>query len=118
MVHPVPNDMGVKIGLPCGSIFGVAVVPLVTMDEDLQSCDTPTLLTHLTETLQLLHGGIFLDYHHTLFEWSAATHDGHLACLFVHTFTVFGLHCPTCLFLDHCGYLIVAVGQRGFTEIR
>ena len=38
-----------------------------------------------------------------------ATHDSHLARLLVHSFTVFGLHFPTSLFLDHLGNLIVAV---------
>ena len=111
VVHPIPNDVGMKIGLPCGWVLWVAVMPLVTMDEHLQGCDTPSLLTHLTEMMQLLHCGIFFNNHDTFFEWSAATHDGHLACLFVHFFTVFGLHFPTSLFLDHCGYLIVAVSQ-------
>ena len=82
-------------------------MPLVTVDEYLQGCDTPTPVTHLTEFLQLLHRGIFLDYHHALLERSAATDDGHLASLFVHPFTVFGLHRTACLFLNHCGYLIV-----------
>ena len=91
---------------------------LVTVNEHLQGCDTPTLLAHLTETLQLFHAGIFLDYHDTLFEWSAATHNGHPACFLVHLLTVFGLHCPTCLFFDHCGYLIVTVGQRGIAKVR
>ena len=86
-------------------------MPLVTVDEHLQGCDTPTLVTHLAELLQLFHRGIFLDDDHTLFERCATTDDGHLARLFVHPFTVFGLHRPTCLFLDHCGYLIVVVGQ-------
>ena len=83
-------------------------MPLVTVDEDLQCGDSPPLLTHLTEILQLLQRGIILDYHDTLFERSAAAHDGHLPGLLVHTLTVFGLHRPTCLFLYHCGYLIVA----------
>ena len=69
------------------------------------------LLAHLTEPLQLFHRGVFLDDDYTLFEWGAATHNGHLARILVHPFPVFGLHRPTCLFLDHCGYLIVAVGQ-------
>ena len=101
--------MGVKIGLPSCRVLRVAVMSFVTMDEHLQGCDAPTLLTYLTETLQLFHSGAFIDYYHTLFEWGAATHDGHLACLLVHSFTVFGLHHPTCLFLDHSGNLIVAV---------
>ena len=111
MVHPVPYDVGVQVGLPCGSVSGIDVVPLVPVNEYLQCCDTPTLLTHLAEILQLLHRGVFLDYDHALFEWGAATHNGHLACLFVHPFSVFGLHCPACLLLDHCGYLLVAVSQ-------
>ena len=90
--------MGVKIGLPCGIVTGSTVMPLVTVDEDLQSCDTPPLLTHLAEMLQLLHCGIILDYHDTLFERSAATHYGHLSRLLVHTLPVFGLHRPTSLF--------------------
>lgn len=101
--------MGVKIGHPCGGISEIAVMPLVTVDEDLQSCDTPMLLTLLTKMLQLLQRGIIFDYHDTLFEWGAATHDSHLARLLVHSFTVFGLHFPTSLFLDHLGNLIVAV---------
>ena len=110
--------MGVQVGLPCGIVAGYSVMPLVTVDEHLQGCDTPTLPAHLTETLQLLHCGIVLDDDHALLERSAATDDGHLASLLVHPFPVFGLHRPTCLFLDHSGYLIVAVGERGFTEIR
>ena len=103
--------MGVKVWFPCGGISGSAVMPLVTVDEDLQCRDSPPLLAHLTKMLQLLQSGIILDYHDTLFERSAAAHDGHLPGLLVHTFTVFGLHRPTCLFLYHRGYLIVAVGQ-------
>ena len=86
-------------------------MPLVTVNEHLQGCDTPTLVTHLAELLQLLHRGIFLDYHHALLERSAATNDGHLARLLVYPFTVFGLHRTACLLLDHCGYLIVVVSQ-------
>ena len=93
-------------------------MPLVTMDEDLQSCDSPPLLTHLTEMLQLLQRGIILDYHDTLLERSAAAHDGHLPGLLVHTLPVFGLHRPTCLLLYHRGYLIVAFRQRSAPEIR
>ena len=93
-------------------------MPLVTVDEDLQSCDSPPLLTHLAETAQLLQRGIILDYHDTLLERSAAAHDGHLPGLLVHTLPVFGLHRPTCLFLYHRGYLIVAVRQRSAAEIR
>ena len=93
-------------------------MPLVTVDENLQGCDTPTLPAHLAELPQLLHRGVVLDDDHALLERSAATDDGHLSCLLVYPFPVFGLHRPTCLFLDHCGYLIVAVGERGFTEIR
>ena len=103
--------MGVKVGLPCGGVIRNTVMPLVTVDEDLQCRDSPTLLTHLAETAQLLHRGIILDYHDTLFERSAAAHDGHLPGLPVHTLTVFGLHGATCLFLYHHGYLIVSVGQ-------
>ena len=86
-------------------------MPLVTVDEDLQCGDSPPLLTHLAEMLQLPQRGIILDYHDTLFERSAAAHDGHLSRLLVHTLPVFGLHRPTSLFLYHRGYLIVAVGQ-------
>ena len=111
MVHPIPYDMGMKIGLPCGRVLWVAVMSLVTVDEHLQGCDSPTLLTHLTEMMQLLHCGIILDNNDTFFERSAATHDGHLACLLVHSLTVFGLHSPTSLLFDHRGYLIVAVSQ-------
>ena len=118
MVHPVPHDVGVKVGLPCGIVAGYSVMSFVTVDEHLQCCDTPALPAHLTETLQLLHRGVVLDDNHALLERSAATDDGHLARLLVHPFTVFGLHRPACLFLDHCGYLIVAVGERGFAEIR
>ena len=118
VVHPIPYDVGVQVGLPRGIVAGYSVMPLVTVDEHLQGCDTPTLVTHLAELAQLLHRGIFFDYYHTLFERSAATDDGHLARLFVHPFTVFGLHRTTCLFLNHCGYLIVSVGERCFAEIR
>ena len=107
-----------EIGLPRGIVAGHSVMPLVTVDEDLQGCDAPPLVAHLTEPLQLLHCRAVLDDNHALFERCAATDDGHLSRLFVHSFTVFGLHRTTCLFLDHCGYLIVAVCQRGFTEIR
>ena len=93
-------------------------MPLVTVNEHLQGCDSPTLLTHLTELPQLLHRGVFLDDDHALLERCAATDDGHLARLLVHPFTVFGLHRPTCLFLDHCGYLIVAVDERGIAHFR
>lgn len=58
--------MCMKVGRPSGIVSGDAVMPLVTVNEDLQGCDTPTLLAHLAETLQLLHFGVFLDYHHTL----------------------------------------------------
>ena len=61
--------------------------------------------------LQLFHRGIFLDYDNSLFDWGAATHNGHLARLLVYTFPVFGLHRPSRLLLDHCGYLIVVVSQ-------
>ena len=110
--------MGMKVGLPCGGISGSAVMPLVTVDEDLQCRDSPPLLAHLTKMLQLLQSGIILDYHDTLFERSAAAHDGHLPGLLVHTLPVFGLHRPTCLFLYHRGYLIVAFRQRSAAEIR
>lgn len=110
--------MGMKVGFPSGGLSGSAVMPLVTVDEDLQSRDTPPLLTHLAETAQLLHRGIILDYHDTLLERSAAAHDGHLPGLLVHTLPVFGLHRPTCLFLYHRGYLIVAFRQRSAAEIR
>ena len=103
--------MGVKVGLPCGGLSGNSIMPLVTVNEDLQSRDSPPLLTHLAEMLQLLQRGIILDYHDTLFERSAAAHDGHLSRLLIHTLPVFGLHRPTCLLLYHRGYLIVAVGQ-------
>ena len=110
--------MSVQVGLPCGIVAGYSVMPLVTVDEHLQGCDSPTLLTHLAEVPQLLHCGVVLDDDHALLERSAATDDGHLARLLVHPFPVFGLHRPTCLFLDHGGYLIVTVGERVFAEIR
>ena len=110
--------MCVEIGLPCGIVAGYSIMSLVTVDEHLQDCDTPTLLTHLAEVPQLFHRGVVLDDNHALLERSAATDDGHLTSLLVHPFPVFGLHRPACLFLDHCGYLIVTVGERGFAEIR
>ena len=118
MVHPIPYDVGVQVWLPCGIVAGRSVMSLVTVDEHLQSCDTPALVTHLTEFLQLFHRGVLLDYYNALLERGAATDYGHLARLLVYPFTVFGLHRPACLFLDHCGYLIVAVGKRGLAEIR
>ena len=118
MVHPVPYDVGMEVGLPCGIVSGCSIMPLVTVDEDLQGCDAPTLVTYLTETLQLFHCGVILDYDNALFERSAATDDGHLSGLLVYPFTVFGLHRPTCLLLNHCGYLIVAFSQRGITQFR
>ena len=86
-------------------------MPLVTVDEYLQGCDSPTLLAHLAETPQLLYRGVFLDDYHALLDGRAAPDDGHLACLPVHPFPVFGLHRPACLFLDHRGYLFIAVSQ-------
>ena len=58
--------MGVKVWFPCGGISGSAVMPLVTVDEDLQCRDSPPLLAHLTKMLQLLQSGIILDYHRSL----------------------------------------------------
>ncbi len=110
--------MGMEIGLPRGIVAGRSVMPLVTVDEDLQGSDTPPLVANCAKALQLFHCGVFIDDNHSLFQWRATTNYGHLSRLFVHSLTVFGLHRPTRLFLDHCGYLIVAVGQRGFTEIR
>ena len=51
VIHPVPNDMCVKIGLPSGNVFGIAVMSLVTVDEHLQGCDTPAFLAHLAKML-------------------------------------------------------------------
>ena len=119
VVHPVPYDMCVEIGLPCGIVAGYSIMSLVTVDEHLQGCDTPTLLTHLAEVPQLFHRGVVLDDNHALLERECC--HGTMVTLpvfLVHPFPVFGLHRPTCLFLDHCGYLIVAVGERGFAEIR
>ena len=103
--------MGMKIRLPSGRVLRIAVMSFVTVDEHLQGCDTPTLLTHLTEMQQLFHCRIIIDYDYTLFKWSAATHYGHLTGLFVHSLTVFSLHSPTCLFLYHLSNLIIAVSQ-------
>ncbi|HBV84256.1 MAG TPA: hypothetical protein DEB74_15960, partial [Lachnospiraceae bacterium] len=69
-------------------------MPLITVDKHLQGCDTPAFLAHLTKMSQLFHSGVFLDYHYTLFERSAATDNGHLSGLLVHSLTVFGLHRP------------------------
>ena len=94
--------MGMEIGLPRGIVAGRSVMPLVTVDEDLQGSDTPPLVANCAKALQLFHCGVFIDDNHSLFQWRATTNNGP----------------PTRPFLDHCGYLIVAVGQRGFTEIR
>ena len=110
--------MGVKVWLPCGSFTGIDVMPLVPVDKYLQWCDSPTFLTHLAEMLQLLHRGVFLDYDNPLLDWRAAPYYGHLSRLFVHLFPVFCLHRPTCLLLDHCGYLPVAFFERGFAQFR
>ena len=77
---------------------------LVAVYEDLLRRNAPSHLTHIAETLQLLHCGIFLDDHHALFDWRAVTDYGYLARLLVHPFPVFGLHSPACLFLDYCSY--------------
>lgn len=81
--------MGVKVGLPCGGVSGNGIVPLVPVDEDLQQCDSPTLLAHLAKMQQLLHRGVFLDYYHALLDWRAAPYYGHLSGLPVHLFPVF-----------------------------
>lgn len=70
VVHPVLDDVGVQVRLPCGSVSGYTVMSLVPVDEYLQSCDT-TLLAHLAEMLQLLHRGVFLDYDNPLLDWGA-----------------------------------------------
>lgn len=54
---------------------------LVAVYEDLQRRNAPSHLTHIAETLQLLHCGIFLDDHHALFDWRAVTDYGYLARL-------------------------------------
>ena len=113
-----PIRCGVEVWLPYGIVAGYSVMSLVTVDEHLQGCDSPMLLTHLAEVPQLLHCGVVFDDNHVFLERSAATDDGYLTSLLVHPFPVFGLHCPTCIFLDHSGYLIVTVGERGFAEIR
>lgn len=59
---------------------------LVAVYEDLQRRNAPSHLTHIAETLQLLHCGIFLDDHHALFDWRAVTDYGYLARLLVHPF--------------------------------
>ena len=118
MVHPVPYDMGVQVGLPCGGVSGDGIVPLVPVDEDLQRCDSPTLPAHLAEMPQPLHRGVFLDDNHALLDWCAAPYYGHLSGLLVHLFSVFGLHSPTCLLLDHRGYLPVTLGKRGVAQFR
>ena len=61
---------------------------LVAVYEDLQRRNAPSHLTHIAETLQLLHCGIFLDDHHALFDWRAVTDYGYLARLLVHPFPV------------------------------
>lgn len=42
---------------------------------------------------------------------------GHLICLLVHPFTVFGLHRTACFLFDHC-YLIITVSERGIAKVR
>lgn len=55
---------------------------------------------------------MLVDNDNALFERSAAANNGHLAGLLVDALTVFCLHGATSLLFDHCGCLIVAVGQR------
>lgn len=71
--------MGIHVVFPYDSVFGYTVMSLVPVDEYLQCHDTPTLLTYLTEMLQQLHRGIFLDYNYPFFDWGAATDKDHLA---------------------------------------
>lgn len=82
-------------------------MPLVAVDEDLQWRNAPTLSAQLSIALQLLHRGVRLAYDNALLDGRAAAHGGHLSRLLVQTCTVFGLHRPSGLFLDHLADVFV-----------
>jgi len=44
VVHPVPDDVSMKNGLPRGLVFGILKMSLVTMDVYLYGSDAPPLI--------------------------------------------------------------------------
>src|SRR5574344_2221543 len=101
VVHPVPDDMGVIVRLPCSAIVRIKTMPLVTMEVYLYGRNTETLSTKVGEMLQLPHGGVCLAHHDALTQGSTAGYLGYLACLLVDSLPFLGLHGPACLFFHH-----------------
>lgn len=111
MVHPVPDDMGVIVRLPCRIVIRIKTMPLVTMEMYLYGSDTETLSAKVGEMLQLLHGGVCLAHHDALTQGSTAGYLGYLARLLVDSLPFLGLHGPTRLFLHHSANGIVILPQ-------
>ena len=99
MIHPVPDDMGMKVRGPGGSIAGFLIVALILVDIDLDGIDAPPLIDLLRVSQQVFHRGVGFDVHHTLADGTASlTHSffaslvGELDILLLHGAAGFFLH--------------------------
>lgn len=75
MIHPVPYDMGMAVRFPCGVVARYAVMTFVLMNEDLQGCDSPSLMAAVTILPKLVYGCVLFAHHHALTKRRTASLD-------------------------------------------
>lgn len=81
MIHPVPYDMGMAVRFPCGVVARYAVMSLVLVDEDLQGCDSPSIMAAVAILPKLVYGRVLFAHHHALTKRRTAIDDFCLAGL-------------------------------------
>ena len=111
MIHPVPYDMGMAIRFPCGVVARYAVMSFILVDEDLQGCDSPSLMAAVAILPKLVYGRVLFAHHHALTNRRTAIDDFCLAGLFVDDCPLLCLHGTSRFLFYHPGDFIIISGQ-------